>query len=113
MATSTSPGQTYTASEWTQQTMFNDLMQQKWLVIGAAGLVGFVWLMSRRSSPEEQAARHLVRDWRHVDDPDDARELLGSNVPTIFRPVLLTILEELEDLTQQWFRRAEREIERL
>jgi hypothetical protein len=103
----------YTASEWTQQSMLGDLSQQKWLLIGAACFIGALMLWaSRRSAPEEKAARRLVRDWRHVDDVDDARDLLGSNVPTILKPALLTALEEIEDQVHHLFRRAEREINR-
>src|SRR5579864_3989389 len=107
MATGTSPSETFTASEWTRQTVMNDLLQQKWLLIGLGAIVGVIWLMSRRSAPEEEAARRLVRDWRHVDDAEDARELLGENVPTILRPVLLTALEGIEDQVHQFFRRME------
>ena len=104
----------YTASEWTQQTVLGDLTSQKWVWLGAACFVGAFWLWSsRRKAPEEQAARRLVRDWRHVDDVDDARDLLGSNVPTILKPVLVTALEEIEEQVHQLFRRAEREIDRL
>ena len=108
-----SSDQGYSASEWTQQGMLGDVMQQKWLWVGVGGFLVAVWFLSRRRAPEEQAARRLVRDWRHVDDPDDLRDLLGSNVPTILRPALLTALEELEDQVHEWFRRAEREISRL
>lgn len=109
------PGVTdsYNASEWTQQSMLGDLASQKWLWVGAACFIGAIWLWSRRKAPEEHAARRLVRDWRHVDDVDDARDLLGSNVPTILKPALLTALEELQDLVHAWFRRAEREINHL
>ena len=62
---------------------------------------------------EEQAARRLVRDWRNVDDVTDVRDLLGDNLPTILRPALLTALEEIENIVHHWFRRAEREIQRL
>jgi hypothetical protein len=103
----------YTASEGTQQSMMGDLMRQKWLFIGLGGVIGLIWLMSRRSAPEEKAARRLVRDLRHVDDADDVRELLGGNVPVILRPVLLSALSEIETYVHQWFRRVERDIERL
>jgi hypothetical protein len=103
----------FTASEWTQQTMFSDLMQQKGLLIGLGCAIGFFWLMSRRSAPEEKAARRLVRDWRHVDDADDVRDLLGENVPTILRPALLSALEEIERVVHRGFQQIEREIERL
>jgi len=93
--------------------MMGDLMQQKWLVVGLGCAAGAVWLWSRRKAPEEQAARRLVRDWRHVDDAEDVRDLLGSNLPTILRPALLSALEEVEGLTHQWFRRVERDINRL
>jgi hypothetical protein len=111
MASSTSDQ--YTASEWTQQSMIGDLMQQKWLLVGFGCAAGALWLWSRRKAPEEEAARRLVRDWRHVDDADDVRELLGSNVPTILRPALLSALEEIEAVTHQWFRRLERHINHL
>jgi hypothetical protein len=93
--------------------MLTDLMQQKGLLIGVALALGAIFLMTRRSAPEEKAARRLVRDWRHVDDPDDVRDLLGENVPTILRPALLAGLEELERQVHQWFRRMEHEIERM
>jgi hypothetical protein len=111
MASSTSDE--YTASEWTQQSMMGDVMQQKWLLVGLGCAVGALWLWSRRKAPQEEAARRLVRDWRHVDDADDVRELLGSNVPTVLRPALLSALEEFEDIVHHWFRRLEREINRL
>ena len=102
-----------TASEWTQQSMLSDLMQQKGLLIGIGAVIGLVLLLSRRSAPEEKAARRLVRDWRHVDDPDDVRDLLGENLPPIVRPVLLALLEEIERQVHRGFRSLEREIERL
>src|ERR1051326_8051494 len=101
----------YTASEWTQQSMLGDLSQQRWVIIGVACFIGALLLWaSRRKAPEEKAAQRLVRDWRHVDDVDDARDLLGTNVPTILKPALLTALEEIEDQVHHLFRRAEREI---
>jgi len=113
MASTPSSTEHLTASEWTQQNMLNDLMQQKWLLVGAGVAIGALWLLSRRSRPEEKAARHLVRDWRHVDDPDAARELLSENVPTILRPALLAALDVLERQIHRMFRDLEREIERL
>lgn len=112
-ASSSTSSNGMTASEWTQQSMLSDLMQQKWLLIGLGAAVGLFMLVSRRSAPEEKAARRLVRDWRHVDDPDDARDLLGENVPTIVRPVLLAVLEEVQRQVHRGFRSLEREIERL
>jgi hypothetical protein len=108
-----STSEDYSASEWTQQSMLNDVMQQKWLIAGAAALIGALWLFSRRSAPEEQAARRLVRDWKHVDDPTDVRDLLGDNLPTILRPALLTALDEIENVVHRWFRQVERDIQRL
>jgi len=111
MASSTSDQ--YTTSEWTQENMLSDLLQQKWLLIGLGCAAGAVWLWSRRRAPQEEAARRLVRDWRHVDDAEDVRDLLGDNLPTILRPALLSALEELETYTHHWFRRLERDINRL
>src|SRR3977135_175600 len=92
----------------------DDLMQQKGLLIGlGAMIVAFLFVRSRSSRPEEKAARRLVRDWRNVDDPDDARDLLGENLPTIVRPALLAALEEIERQVRRGFRNLEREIERL
>ena len=44
---------------------------------------------------------------------EDVRDLLGSNLPTVLRPALLAALEELEAAVHQWFRRVERDINRL
>ena len=109
----TADSEQLTASEWTRRSMMNDVLQQKWLLVGVGCFLGALWLWARRPAPEERAARRLVRDWRRVDDPEDARELLGSNLPTILRPVLLTALDEIESLARQWFRRLERDISRL
>jgi hypothetical protein len=89
-------------------------MEQKGLLIGLGVAIGIVFfLLRRRPAPEEKAARRLVRDWRHVDDTRDARELLGENLPTIIRPVLLIALEEVERQVQRGFRRFEKDIQRL
>jgi hypothetical protein len=94
--------------------MMSDLMQQKGLLIGVgAVLLGLLFVRGRASKPEQKAARRLVRDWRHVDDPDDARDLLGENLPTILRPALLIALEEIERQVHRGFQKLEREIERL
>jgi hypothetical protein len=113
MASTRSGTDGYTASEWTQQTMMNDVFQQRWLLIGVGCFLGGLWLFSRRPAPEEKAARRLVRDWRNVDDAEDVRELLGENVPTILKPAVLSVLEEIEIQVHQFFRRLEREIQRL
>ncbi len=102
-----------TSSEFTQQTMFNDLLQQRWL-IGAGIGIGFLLLMWLRRPPaQEKAARRMVRDLRHVDDLDDARDLFGSNLPVIIRPALLLMLQEIERQIERGFRNAERAIDRL
>jgi hypothetical protein len=108
-----STSEDYSASEWTQRSLLNDLLQQKWLIAGAAVFIGALFLFSRRSAPQEQAARRLVRDWRNVDEPNDIRELLGDNLPPILRPALLSALEEVENIVHRWFRQLEREIQRL
>jgi hypothetical protein len=109
-----SPSDHFTPTDWTKQTMFSDLMQQKWLLIGAGCMLGIVVLfMGRRPAPEEEAARRLVRDWRKVDDADDVRDLLGSNVPAIVRPALLLVLHEIERQVHKGFESLERDIERL
>ena len=103
-----------TSTEFTQHTMWSDLTQQRWLMPVGIG-IGVLLLVNvmRRPAPQEKAARHLVRDWRNVDDIGDARELIGENVPTIIRPVLLLILEEVERQVRQGFRRVEHTIEHL
>jgi uncharacterized membrane protein YccC len=93
--------------------MFSDVLQQKGLLIGLGVMIaGFLWFRSR-SRPEEKAARRLVRDFRRVDDADDARDLLGTNLPTIVRPALLIALSEIERQISLGIRRLERQIERL
>jgi hypothetical protein len=88
-------------------------MQQKGLFIGLGVAVVMIWFFRSRSRPEEKAARRLVRDWRHVDDPQDVRELLGENLPTIVRPALLIALAEIERSVHRAFRKIEKDIERL
>jgi hypothetical protein len=102
-----------TPTEWTQQNMLSDMMQQKGLLAGLGVVVLGFWLLRRRSRPEEKAARRLVRDWRKVDDATDVRDLLGDNLPTIVRPALLIALGEIEKQVQLGFRKLEREIGRL
>ena len=103
----------FTPTEWTQQTMLSDLMQQKGLLIGLGLLVGAFLLFRPRRAPEEKAARRLVRDIRKVDDADDVRNLLGDNLPTIVRPALLIALDEIQRQVHRGFRTLEREIEHL
>jgi hypothetical protein len=95
--------------------MFSDVMQQKGLLIGAGVMVGLfvLFMMGRRPAPQEEAARRLVRDWRKVDDADDVRDLLGSNLPAIVRPALLLVLHEIERQVHRGFQSLERDIERL
>jgi hypothetical protein len=103
----------YSPTEWTQHTMLSDLMEQKGLLIGLGVAIVVVWFLRSRSRPEEKAARRLVRDWRHVDDPEDVRDLLGDNLPTIVRPALLIALDEIERQVHRGFRKIEKDIERL
>src|SRR6266849_5850321 len=113
-STPSSSSDQFTPTEWTQQTMLSDLIQQKALMIGAGVILGLCMLMlRRRSAPEEKAARRLVRDWRKVDRAADVRDLLGSNVPTIVRPALLMALHEIERQVHKGFVSLERDIERL
>jgi hypothetical protein len=107
-------GDSFSASEWTEQTMWSDLLQQKGLLIGAAAAVlVFLFFRSRSSKPEEKAARRLVRNFRNVDDADDVRDLLGSNLPTIIKPALLIGLAEVQRQVELGFQKLEREINRL
>lgn len=112
-STSSTSSDNFTPSEWTQQNMLSDLMQQKALLIGAGVAIGAFFLFRRRSPPEEKAARRLVRDIRHVDDAHAVRDLLGSNLPTIVRPALLLALSEIERQVDRGFRTLEREIDQL
>jgi hypothetical protein len=106
----TSSAEPLSASQFTQRSMMGDLLQQRGLLIGAAAAVGALWLFSRRKPPEEEAARRLVRDWKHVDDADDARDLIGSNLMPILRPALLTLLDAIEDQVHYGFRQLERQV---
>ena len=102
------------ASELTQKTMLSDLKQQPLLWAGTGlALLALLLFWTRRQPSQEAAARHLVRDWRGVDDVADARDLLGSKVPIILRPALLAALEAAEDQVDAWFRQAERAIGRM
>jgi hypothetical protein len=110
---SSSSSDSFTPSEWTQQSMLSDVMQQKGLLICLGVVVGAFLLFRPRSAPEEKAARRLVRDIRRVDDADDVRNLLGDNLPTIVRPALMIALNEIERQVHKGFRTLEKEIEHL
>lgn len=97
----------------TSTSFLSQVMHQKGLLIGLGMALATFFLFSRRSAPEEQAARRLVRDIRHVDDAGDVRDILGSNLPTIVRPVLLLALEEIERQVHLGFDQLERELQRL
>ena len=113
MAT-TPQAQPMTSTEFTERTMLSDLTQQPWLIAAGLGVGTLVlFKMMRRPREQERAARRLVRDWRKVDDVDDARDLLGDNLPTIVRPVLLMVLEQIERQVDLGFRRLERSIQHL
>jgi hypothetical protein len=113
-STSSNSNDGYSATEWTQQNFMTDLTQQKGLLIGLGVVLVAIFLFRRRSAtPQAEAARRLVRDMRHVDDAGDVRDLLGSNLPTIARPVLLLALGEIERQVQRGFVRLERQVERL
>ena len=113
MATTPS-AESLTPSELTQRNWLADVGQQGWLLVGA-GLATFALVMFwlRRPARQQQAARRLVRDWSDVDDVDDARDLLGSNLPAVVQPALLVALEEIERQVDRGFRRLERAIQKL
>jgi hypothetical protein len=100
-------------TEWTQQSLLTEVMHQKGLLVGLGLAVVAVLVFLRRPAPEEKAARRLVRDVRHVDDAGDVRDVLGSTLPTIVRPVLLLALEEIERQVDRGFLNLERQIESL
>ena len=103
-----------TPSELTQRTMPWDMPQRPMLWAGAClALLALLLFRRRRGAPQRRAARHLVRDWRSVDDIDDARDLLGSNLPPILKPALVALLNEAEQHTHRWFRQMERRISKL
>jgi hypothetical protein len=110
---SSSSSDTFTPTEWTQQSMLSDVMQQKGLLIGAGVVIGSLWLFRRRSAPQEKAARRLVRKMRHVDDASDMRDVLGNNLPAIVRPALLMAVAEIQRQVHRGFRLLEHEIEHL
>jgi hypothetical protein len=113
MATNTPTSEALPASDWTRQNMLTDLGQQRMLWAGLGTAAVLFLLFRRREDEQEKAARHLVRDWRKVDDLDDAREHLQSNLTPLIRPVLLSLLGELETASHKWLRRVEREIKHL
>jgi hypothetical protein len=115
LSTPSSPSDNYTSTQWTETNMLTDLMQQKGLLLGLGALVvGFLFFFKSRSGrPEEKAARRLVRDMRHVDDPDDLRGLLGDHLPAVVRPALLIALAEIERQVQHGFDKLERDLQRL
>jgi hypothetical protein len=114
ISSSSSTSDNFTSSEWTETNVLTDLMQQKGLLVGVGAMVVAFVLFKRRSGrPEEKAARRLVRDMRHVDDPDDVRDLLGDNLPAIVRPALLIALAEIERRVHRGFDKLQHDLQRL
>jgi hypothetical protein len=110
---STPASEHLTSSEFTQRTMLSDMTQQRWLIGVGIGIVVLLMMRMRQAPEQERAARRLVRDLRNIDDIGSARDLFGSEVPTILRPALLLVFEEIERQTHRFFRNLERSIERL
>ena len=101
-------------TDLTQRTAFEDMTQQRGLLIGVGVAAVALFLMFRsRKDDQREAAKHLVRDWRRVDDVDGARDLLSSNVGPLLRPALLMVLNEVEDQVHHVLRRMEKRVQRL
>ena len=113
MATNTPTREVLPASDWTRMNMLTDLGQQKMVWMGLGAIVLLFLFMRRREDEQEKAARHLVRDWRKVDDLGDARDHLQSNLMPLGRPVRLVLLAELEQASHKWMRKMERELKHL
>jgi hypothetical protein len=103
----------FAPTEWSQQSVVTGVMSQKGLLIGVGVALAALFVFLRRPASQEKAARQLVRDIRHVDDAGDIRDLLGSTLPPIVRPVLLLALEELERQVHRGFLTLEHQIEDL
>ncbi len=90
-------------------------------IVASALAAAVIAFMLRRARQEEEVqmpagaggawerARALVGE----DRLEAGREFLTERVIPEFKPTLLAILKDFEDLTDQWFRQAEKSIKRM
>jgi hypothetical protein len=83
----------------------------------AAGVIAYLIRRAReeaqaRQQPINRVAR-LAQDLSSSDTVEMGRDFLAARVLPEFKPALLAILAEIEDVVEQAFRGAERAIKRL
>lgn len=79
----------------------------------AAGVIAF---LLRRSREEEEPVGRVARiagKWADSDGLEAGREFLMDKVVPELKPALLAVLEEIEDVVDHAFRRAEKSIKKL
>jgi hypothetical protein len=81
----------------------------------AAGVLAYLFRRSREQEAEEPANRltALMSSLGDSDNVQAGQEFFMEKVLPEFKPALLAILGEIEDVVDQAFRRAEKQIKRL
>ena len=80
----------------------------------AAGVIAFL-LRRSRAEDEEPAGRvaQLAKNWAGSDNVEAGRDFLVEKILPELKPALLSALSEIEDVVDQAFRRAERNIKKM
>jgi hypothetical protein len=80
----------------------------------AAGVIAYL-LRRSRAEDEEPAGRvaSLAKSWAGSDNVEAGRDFLVEKILPELKPALLSALSEIEDVVDQAFRRAERNIKKL
>ena len=117
-------GQTESGSTWTQweDEGGSSRNMAAGAILASAVAAGVIAYLLRRARQEEEErtpvglagrAFERTRDAVGEDRVEAGREFLMKKVMPEFKPALLSILEEVEDVVDQAFRRAEKSIKNL
>ena len=79
----------------------------------AAGVIAFLLRRSREEDEPVNRVSRIARDLGGSDSLEAGREFFIDKIVPEFKPALLAILGELEDVVDQAFRRAEKSIKKL
>ncbi len=85
-------------------------------ILATALVAGVIAFLLRRSREEQEPASRvakMARGWAGSDNVEAGRDFLADKIVPELKPALLAILSEVEDVVDQAFRRAEKNIKRL
>ena len=79
----------------------------------AAGVIAYILRRSREEEEPTSRMARMAKDWAGSDGVEAGRDFLVDKILPELKPALLSALSEIEDIVDQLFRRAEKNIKRL